>query len=308
MADLRGIVVPQSAHVTARRTLPHGLFVGSHAVAEGLLTRKQLMSGLYRRVLHNVYADPSLPDDHRLRARAAALVMPPEAAIGGRSAAAWFGAPFSGLGDPVLVVAPRGCSWDGPRGVRVHKTDLRPAETWTDDDGVRLTTVRRTAWEVATIEPTLTAVALVDGMLRDGELTEYALMSEVLARRGQWRSSRARDLLPLVDARAESPPESRIRAACVLAGLPAPVPQFVVQESGAFLGRVDLAWPEARLIVEYEGAHHFEELQIRRDDQRYAKLVAAGWRVIRLSSSDLRDLDGVVARILRALEESIAAG
>ena len=86
-----------------------------------------------------------------------------------------------------------------------------------------------------------------------------------------------------------------------MSSLPAPSPQFVVLAAGEFLGRVDLAWPEYRLIVEYEGAHHFDDLQIRRDDRRYERLVAAWWRVIRLSAPDLRDMDGVVRRIRQAL-------
>ena len=84
--------------------------------------------------------------------------------------------------------------------------------------------------------------------------------------------------------RSASPPESWVRVACARAGLPAPVPQFVVLEAGEFLGCVDLAWPEARLIVEYEGAYHFEGLQIARTTSATRRLVAAGWRVIRLSA------------------------
>ena len=98
-----------------------------------------------------------------------------------------------------------------------------------------------------------------------------------------------------------SPPESRVRVACHLGGLPHPIPQYEVFEGGLFLGQVDLAWPEEKLIVEYEGAYHFDELQIDKDDARYEALVAAGWRVIRLSSIDLRDLDAVVERIRAAL-------
>jgi hypothetical protein len=300
--------------VTAHRSFLGGLFVGSHAVAEGLVTRRQLESGVFRRVLHNVYADPGVLQDHLLKARAAALLMPAGAAVGGRSAAAWFGAPFSSAGDPALVVVPRGCPWDGPRGVQVHRAELRPGDLWTTEDGVRLTTARRTAWDVATLEPLLTAVALLDGMLRDGRekddgLTEAALVEEILGRRGQWRSRRAERLLALVDGRAMSPPESQVRAMCHLGGLPHPIPQYEVVERGVPLGRVDLAWPEARLIVEYEGAYHFDELQIRKDDRRYERLVAAGWRVIRLSSADLRDLVDVVARIRAALEDaSVARG
>jgi hypothetical protein len=145
-------------------------------------------------------------------------------------------------------------------------------------------------------------------MLHAQELTEHALVAEVLSRRGQWRSARATRLLPLVDGRAQSPPESRVRVACALADLPRPVPQYVVVERGVPLGQVDLAWPEARLIVEYEGEYHFDELQIRKDDARYARLTAAGWRVLRLSSFDLRNLDSVVLRIRGALAEAGVAG
>ena len=103
-----------------------------------------------------------------------------------------------------------------------------------------------------------------------------------------------------IDPRAESAPESRVRIALVLAGLQ-PVPQFEVHARDRLLARVDLAFPEVRLAVEYEGAYHFEDDQIVRDDERYARLRTAGWTVIRLSAADLRDLDGVVARIRAAI-------
>ena len=281
---------------------PHGVFLGSHAVAEGAVTAKQLTSGLYRRLLHNVYADPGLEAGHELHARAAALLMPQAAALGGRSAAAWFGAPFASAGDPVVVVVPPDSAWRGPRGVRVHRSALPAADVMTLEEGaLRLTTPLRTAWDVAALETVPWAVGALDAMVRSGNLDLDEFRRMVAGARGRWRSNRVRKVVPLVDARSESPPESWVRVACVRAGLPAPVPQFVVLHRGTFLGRVDLAWPGARLIVEYEGAHHFEDLQIRRDDRRYARLVAAGWRIIRLSAADLRDLDAVVARIASEL-------
>src|SRR2546423_574970 len=94
----------------------HGVFIGSHAIAEGALTARQLREGPYVRVLRGVYADPSLPRDHLLRCRAAALLMPEEAALGARSAAAVLGAPAPGYADPVTVVLPRGLQWRGPAG------------------------------------------------------------------------------------------------------------------------------------------------------------------------------------------------
>jgi hypothetical protein len=283
------------------RPLPHGVFLGSHAVAEGAVTRRQLQSGLFRKVLHNVYADPRLAFDHRLLCRAAALVMPADAALAGRSAASWFGADFAGVTDPVTVVVPATSSWRGPRGVRVHRTDLSAGDVEVVEDDVRLTTPIRTAWDVATLERLSDAVATLDGMLRSEAIGQTALSSLMASAPGRWRGQRAQRALTLADGRAESPPESWVRVACRLADLPDPVPQFVVIEGGAFLGKVDLAWPEVKLIVEYEGPHHFDVDRAAMDDARYAALRAAGWRVIRLANADVRDLDAVVARIRAAL-------
>jgi hypothetical protein len=281
-----------------------GVFLGSHAVAAGAVTRAQLQSGLYRRLLQNVYADPSLPADHRLYARGAMLVMPDDAVLGGRSAAAWFDAPHASPIDPVLVVVPPDSSWRGPRGIRVHRTAVTAQEVVAldgVDGGVRLTNPLRTAWEIGTQETVGTAVALLDAMVHAGHLDSGSLDRLANDVRGRWGARRFGRVVPLVDGRSESRPESLVRVACVRAGLSVPEPQFVVLADGDFLGRVDLAWPHARLIVEYEGAHHFDELQVRRDDRRYERLVAAGWRVIRLSAADLRDLEAVVARIAGAL-------
>ncbi len=288
-----------------------GVFLGSHAVAAGALTRAQLQSGLYRRLFQNVYADPGLPADHRLYARGAMLVMPADAVLGGRSAAAWFDAPFATGVDPVLVIVGPDCAWRGPRGIRVHRTAVKAAEVITIDnaeDVVRMTSPLRTAWEIGTLESLANAVALRDARVRAGHVDTTSLDRLARARRGQWGARRFSRVVPLVDGRSESRPESLVRVACVRAGLPAPVPQYVVTAGSEFLGRVDLAWPEARLIVEYEGAHHFDELQIKRDDERYRRLAAAGWRVIRLSSADLRDLADVVARIAILLGYPLSAG
>jgi len=286
--------------VVPRRPLPHGLFVGSHAVADQLVTREQLPR-LYRRVLRNVYAEPGLALDHELRARAAALLMPADAVLGGRSAAVWWHGGTAGPHDPVTVLVPATSAWRGPEGVRVHRSAVSAADRVVLDDGTRITTVVRTAWDVATSERTADAVACLDAMARHGMLTPVMVRSLVDSAPGRWRGRRAGQALALVDGRAQSPPESWVRVACHLAGLPAPVPQFVVLEDGAWLAQVDFAWPEAKLIVEYEGAYHFDGEQIVKDDARYERLIAAGWRVIRLLAADLRDLDRVMARIKTAL-------
>jgi G:T-mismatch repair DNA endonuclease (very short patch repair protein) len=276
-----------------------GVFIGSHAIAEGVITRKQLRERSYRRLAHGVYADPGLEFDHRLRCAAVALLLPTGTAIGGHSAAAWHGAPFAAPQDPVTVVRPPSVLWKGPREVRVHQAELTPADVeWHDD--VPVTSALRTAWDVAAWEPLATAVAALDAMVRSGSVAVEGLAALPAARPGRKGVVRVRHAVALVDPRAESAPESRVRVALVVAGL-APVPQFEVWSAGVLLGRADLAFPEQRVLVEYEGAYHFDGTQIVRDDARIARLEAAGWRVIRLSAADLRDLDGVVARVRAAL-------
>lgn len=284
-----------------RSTGVHGVFIGAHAVAEGVLTRHQLQNGPYLRVLHGVYADPSQERDHRLRCRAAALLMPDAAVLGGRSAAALLGAPAPGYADPVTVLLPPGTKWKGPIGIRVHTAGFSSSDVLVDEESIRSTAALRTAWDVATLERPATAVGVLDAMVRSGLVSLDSLRDVHRHPPGGWRSRRARRALELVDPRAESPPESWVRVACALGGLPAPVPQYEVLEDGVWLARVDLAWPEHRLVVEYDGEHHFDGLQIAKDDIRLAALVAAGWRVIRLSAADLRHMDRVVQEIAEAL-------
>jgi hypothetical protein len=277
----------------------HGVFIASHAIAEGAITRKQLRLLGYRRLVQGVYADPGLGLDHRLRCTGVALLLPPGTAIGGHSAAAWHGAPFAGVTDPVTVLRTADVRWAGPRGVRVHRTELAPGDLITADD-VPVSSPLRTAWDVAALEPLGTAVAAIDAMVRFGAVSMSELGARLEGSAGDWGITKVRRAFGLVDPRAESSPESKVRVALVLAGL-TPVPQFHVMHHGEFLGKVDLAWPEAKLVVEYEGAHHFTDERIVADDRRYAALIAAGWRVIRLYAPDLRNLEDVVRRVQAAL-------
>ncbi|WP_369131939.1 endonuclease domain-containing protein [Modestobacter sp. I12A-02662] len=284
-----------------------GVFIGAHAISEGVLTRHQLRTGAYRRVLRGVYTHPAVTVDHSVIARAASLLIPAGTAIGGASAVWWHGGPLPDPSVPVTVVLPEGIEWTGPRGIRVHRTRLRPGEV-VDRAGVPVTVAARTAWDVCALESVRTAVAALDAMVRSRALSRLDLQRLVRSGVGRWGAARVRRAVDLVDERSESPPESWLRVAFVLAGLPPCVPQFDVVADGVFLARVDFAWPEARLVVEYEGAYHFEGVQVVRDDRRIARLLAAGWRVIRVSAADLRDLDAVVERVRVALRAAPTAG
>ncbi|MGY1731422.1 endonuclease domain-containing protein [Geodermatophilus sp. SYSU D01045] len=145
-------------------------------------------------------------------------------------------------------------------------------------------------------------------MVRADSVSREDLSATVRAGSGRWSVTRVRRAVSPVDPRAESGPESRVRVALVTGRPRAPNRRSRSGTPAAFIARVDLAFPEARLAVEYEGEHHVGGVQIVRDDERRARLRAAGWRVIRLSAADLRALDAAVRRVLAALTATRAAG
>jgi len=67
--------------------------------------------------------------------------------------------------------------------------------------------------------------------------------------------------------------------------LPPCVPQHEVWDAGgAFVARLDLAWPELRVAVEYDGDHHRDRTQHSRDLARHNRLRALGWTVLQVDA------------------------
>lgn len=111
-----------------------------------------------------------------------------------------------------------------------------------------------------------------------------------------------RAALPLVRERVDSPKETQTRLTIVHAGLREPHVQFVVREGARFVARVDLAYPEQRIAIEYEGdGHRTSKEQWRRDIARQRDLERCGWIVIRLTEDDLRNPHEFLDRLRRAL-------
>jgi very-short-patch-repair endonuclease len=97
--------------------------------------------------------------------------------------------------------------------------------------------------------------------------------------------------------------ESVLRWLLHEAGLPAPVLQHsVLDRAGRFIGRADLAWPDASLLVEFDGNVHRDRDVFVRDLRRQNRLIAAGWTMLRFTSADvLGRPDDVVAAVRTAL-------
>lgn len=100
--------------------------------------------------------------------------------------------------------------------------------------------------------------------------------------------------------------ETRLRVLLVDAGLPAPELQFPVQDPVTRTAVwLDLAYPEQRVGIEFEGPDHLIPQRVRHDIRRATNLVDRGWRLYRLLATDVYTTPArTIAMITRALAES----
>ncbi|MCF6746117.1 DUF559 domain-containing protein, partial [Blastococcus sp. KM273128] len=248
-----------------------------------------------------VYADAELPDSLDVRIAGAALLVPRAAVFSGRTAAYLHGATqLADLTAPVEVSVPTGIRFGGAAGLRVRHVALGPSDVAVVRTR-RCTTGLRTALDIARSEPLPDAVAALDVLLARAVVGLGELREAARTRRSARGGRRAERAVALACPLAESQPESGVRVLLAVAGL-VPVPQFSVRDGdGAFVGRVDLAFPEQRVAVEYDGAWHAEPGQFARDRRRLNRLTAAGWTVVHVTAADLRDPAALVARVRDAL-------
>jgi very-short-patch-repair endonuclease len=276
------------------------VFRGSSAVAGGRLTRGQLRSTELLRLSRDVYAAPGATLTHGLRCRAFAMALPEGAVITGRSAATVRGVPLCWPDDPVQVVAPLEMRLGYRAGLSIRRTELEPedSEPWV---GGRLAIPMRMALDLLLGRPLPDAVADLDAVLRAGHVERAALVRMVTSRSDNGIVL-ARRAVELSDQRAESLPESRLRVHLVLAGLD-PVPQYWIEDAdGDRVARVDLAFPEHKVAVEYDGDwRDGESWALNRDRDRLNHVHALGWTVVFVTAPLLRD----VPRMLRTIHSAL---
>ncbi|SDX97203.1 T/G mismatch-specific endonuclease [Geodermatophilus africanus] len=275
------------------------VFRASVVISRGLLTRNQLRGPTWRRVWPGLYAHRDVEVTHALRARTAASLLVPGSVVTGCSAAVLWGVDLVAAEADVELTVPPGHHPVRVPGLRVRRSRL--PDGWVcRRRGVAVTTPEATAVRVAAALADDDAVVAVDRLVASGVAGIGPVRSLAAAARGPG-SARARDACRLADGLAESPQETRVRLLVHRGGLPAPVAQYVVRDARGFVARVDLAWPEHRVAVEYDGLWHAEPGQFARDRQRLNRLQAAGWRVVFVMAADLRRPDELVARIAAAL-------
>lgn len=284
------------------RPVPPTLAVAPFAGSQAAVGRGTLAGPGYQRLARGAYWVADGTVTHGRMVQAMLAVLPEETVLRGWSAAWMWGLRWAEQGDPVEVVLPHGRRVRSRAGLLVSGETLDPADVVTRN-GMRVTSPARTAYDLARRLPQDQAVAVVDALLRIGAVGPEQVVE--LARRSPRARGRRQALAVagLADPRAESPRESLLRLAVHRAGLPAPVPQYEVREDGRFVARLDLAWPQARVALEYDGAHHRDRDQFGKDVARHNALRAAGWVVFQVDAAQWACLDAVLAKVAEALVE-----
>ncbi|TDC63394.1 DUF559 domain-containing protein [Actinomadura sp. GC306] len=189
--------------------------------------------------------------------------------------------------------------------LRVHSYSISPTRLRMRD-GRQVVGPERLFLELAAAVPRVDLIIAGDHMLRHG-LTTRPHLNNFLNKDGYRRRGvrRARWAMPHLDEKSDSPPETRLRMLIVDAGLPRPtVNQDVVTERGVWLARPDLSYPELKIAIQYEGAHHQQDhKQYSYDIERDGRLIEHGWIVIRVNKDGLF---GNPTTVLNRIRKAIA--
>ncbi len=274
------------------------VFLGSSAVADGILTREQLRGPRVQRLMQGVYAPASIRRDHGLLVEAAGLVIPENAAVTGISAASALGVPLAQASDPVQVLVPEGSAFGPRRGIDVRRF-LRPMDRGARWQAVSLAPPWRIAFDAAARCSLPLGVARLDAMAR-ARLIDADDVLETLTDVHCRDVRTVRHALSLVDPRSESLPESQTRVHLTLAGFDVES-QVTVGLTGGKRVRLDLAIRRRKIGVEYDGAWHALRDQLEKDRARMNALQRDQWVIVHVTAAMLREPAGLVEAVRAAV-------
>lgn len=234
---------------------------------------------------------------------AVALQFRGDAVIGGLTAATIWGMVAETPGDVDVMLVGRNA--EPPRGVHVCRVKTLDRKDIRWRSGIPLTSPARTLIDLAAVVHQLEldnalAEATMRGLARESEIA--AAMERVPRRAGiaalrrLLASQRDSGTAP---ARTRSSYERKLLQLISDAALPRPVTNVPVERHV-----VDMFWPAQRLVVEFDGfAYHSDRRAFEHDRLRDQDLVAAGYRVIRITARQLDHTPfAVIARLAQALQ------
>jgi hypothetical protein len=305
-------VVDLTNAVTCRATLLDEGLSDRHVTAlvrSGALVR--IRRGQY--VEGEQWRSLSRADRHRLLTRGVMLTAHAGTTATHVSSAVEWGAPIWDLPLDVVHTTRR----DGKAGRRrddwiQHCGDL-PSQDVEMRHGIPVSIAARTCVEITTIADVERSLVVVNGLLHAGATTVEAF-SDWAERARYWPHSLTTDLvLRLCDPRLESAGETRFHFFCWRQHLPRPTPQVeVFDERGRLVGRVDFAWEDHGVFVEFDGKEKYrkhrregeslEEYLVR--EKRREELICqlTGWVCIRITWADLAAPELLARRVRKLLE------
>ncbi len=299
----------------------YGIFLRREALALGYDDRtlaRAIRLKVLHRLRHGAYVfreDWDVLDElgrHRLLAMAIRRTANTPVALSHTTAAVMLGAPIWDLSlDEVHVTRLDGKAGRREARVAQHGGAITSREI-VQIDGTAVTSATRTALDMTMIADVEHCLPIIDHLLRV-KATSHRVLRQEARRRDVWPSTLATNLaVRLADARRESVGESRSSYLFWRGGLPTPQPQFEVRDaSGRVVGRVDFAWPELGVFLEFDGKEKY--LRYRREGESVVDVVRrekkreeiicglTGWRCIRIVWADLYRPGETVAYIRSVL-------
>jgi hypothetical protein len=278
---------------------------GEHAV------RVALRDGLLEQPWRGVMIERPRASRWEVRAAAALLAVGERAVLSGPTAAVLHG--LSAAADPgrIHVTVPYRCRADSRPGLAVHHDRFAASDVVTRM-GMPVFALDFVVAELLCTAARRTALACADQALAALPATLRTKFIHAVGHRLEVRDDRrgtvrGEVLLALASGLAESPPESWLRLLVVDSGFPMPVPQFEVCDlDGRPVYRLDLAWPELRVALEYDG-YEAHEGRAEADAERDHRLAGRGWIVIRVRAADLASPGRMLDELRRAFAARMRA-
>lgn len=300
-----------------------GVFLRREALAVGYdqktITRLA-RCGTFHRVRHGAYTfgdaweSATAEQRHRITARAVLRTAKADALLSHVSAALEYGLPIWDLPlGEVHTTRLDGHAGRREAGIRHHQGLLGPGDRH-EVKGIPVTSPARTAVDLTTMTDAEHALVPINAMLHEGLMTT----EDFLTRLGQaehWPDTLSGHVVKrLLNPKCESPGESRTDYLCWAQGLPRPEAQVeIFDDHGRFVARVDFAWPDHGVFLEFDGRVKYEKLLrpgedaadvvIREKRREERACEVTGWRCIRITWSDLAKPEQLARRIRAMLRD-----
>lgn len=260
------------------------------------VVRTRVERGSLIRARRGVYTDYDVSEDAALRALF--LCLPPEAMLTWQSAARQYGLDVPG-DDKVHVHLPPDIARPRLPGLVVHHAVLPAIPVLVD--GIPCVPPARWAADLARTARRNDALPILDAALRVGLVLPDELRAEIRLHAGLKGVRQARELVRLGDGRAECRQESQLRLVLIDGGLPPPEPQVWVHDRyGIGRYRIDLAYRERKVGIEYDGISHLDRERLRYDRDRANWLDANGWTMRYFTDRDLYRRPSHIVSTVRA--------